>query len=61
MALDAIQLPRDVATLQKTVLDLAEQLDRSITEQNKYRNLLRELLAAQPQERAVIERTTGAV
>jgi transposase len=47
MALDAIQLPRDVATLQKTVLDLAEQLDRSITEQNKYQNLLRELLEAQ--------------
>jgi transposase len=47
MALDPKQLPRDVATLQKIVLDLAEQLDRSITEQNKYQSLLRELLEAQ--------------
>jgi transposase len=47
MALDPKQLPRDVATLQKIVLDLAEQLDRSITEQNKYQGLLRELLEAQ--------------
>lgn len=47
MPLDAKQLPRDVATLQKIVLDLAEQLDRSLTEQNKYQNLLRELLEAQ--------------
>jgi transposase len=47
MPLDAKQLPRDVATLRKIVLDLAEQLDRSLTEQNKYQNLLRELLEAQ--------------
>src|ERR1700679_395496 len=47
MALDPKQLPRDVATLQKIVLDLTEQLNRSIMEQNKYQNLLRELLEAQ--------------
>jgi len=47
MPLDAKQLPRDVVTLQKIVLDLAEQLDRSLTEQNKYQSLLRELLEAQ--------------
>ena len=47
MPLDPKQLPRDVVTLQKIVLDLAEQLDRSLTEQNKYQNLLRELLEAQ--------------
>ena len=47
MPLDPKQLPRDVVTLQKIVLDLAEQLDRSLTEQNKYQSLLRELLEAQ--------------
>jgi transposase len=54
MPLDPKQLPRDVATLHKIVLDLAEQLDRSttelqrsISEQNKYQSLLRELLEAQ--------------
>ena len=46
MPLDPKQLPRDGATLQNIVLDLAAQLDRSLTEQNKYQNLLRELLEA---------------
>ena len=45
--IDLKQLPRDVETLHKIVLDLAEQLDRSLAEQNKYQNLLRELLEAQ--------------
>jgi len=39
-------LPRDAETLRKIVVDLAEQLDRSLTEQNKYQSLLRELLEA---------------
>ena len=47
MPLDPKQLPRDVNTLQKIILDLAEQLDRSLEEQNKYQSLLRELLEAQ--------------
>ena len=47
MPLDPKQLPQDVNTLQKIVLDLAEQLDRSLEEQNKYQSLLRELLEAQ--------------
>ena len=47
MPLDPKQLPRDVNTLQKIILDLAEQLDRSQEEQNKYQSLLRELLEAQ--------------
>src|SRR3954447_14132215 len=33
--------------LRKIVVDLAEQLDRSVAEQNKYQTLLRELLEAQ--------------
>src|SRR5687768_13012244 len=33
--------------LRKIVVDLAEQLDRSLAEQNKYQSLLRELLEAQ--------------
>jgi hypothetical protein len=37
-------LPRDAETLRKIVVDLAEQLDRSLAEQNKYQSLLRELL-----------------
>jgi hypothetical protein len=40
-------LPRDAETLRKIVVDLAEQLDRSLAEQNKYQGLLRELLEAQ--------------
>src|SRR5215469_8003287 len=40
-------LPRDIETLRKIVVDLAEQLDRSLSEQNKYQSLLRELLEAQ--------------
>ena len=47
MPLDPSQLPRDVETLQKIVLDLAAQLDHSLAEQNKYQSLLRELLEAQ--------------
>lgn len=47
MALDPNSLPRDAETLRKIVLDLAEQLDRSLTEQNKYQSLPRELLEAQ--------------
>ena len=47
MPLDPNSLPQDAETLRKIVLDLAEQLDRSLAEQNKYQNLLRELLEAQ--------------
>ena len=47
MAIDPNSLPRDPETLRKIVLDLAEQLDRSMAEQNKYQTLLRELLEAQ--------------
>jgi len=44
---DPNSLPRDAETLRKMVVDLAEQLDRSLAEQNKYQSLLRELLEAQ--------------
>ena len=47
MAIDPNSLPRDAETLRKIVVDLAEQLDRSLAEQNKYQSLLRELLEAQ--------------
>lgn len=47
MAIDPNSLPRDSETLRKIVVDLAEQLDRSLAEQNKYQSLLRELLEAQ--------------
>ena len=47
MAIDPNSLPRDAETLRKIVVDLAEQLDRSLAEQNKYQTLLRELLEAQ--------------
>jgi hypothetical protein len=47
VAIDPNSLPRDAETLRKIVVDLAEQLDRSLTEQNKYQTLLRELLEAQ--------------
>jgi transposase len=47
VALDPNSLPRDTETLWKIVVDLAEQLDRSLAEQNKYQSLLRELLEAQ--------------
>jgi transposase len=47
VALDPNSLPRDANTLQKMVLDLAEQLDRAFAEQHKYQSLLRELLEAQ--------------
>ena len=47
MAIDPNSLPRDAETLRKIVVDLAEQLDRSLVEQNKYQALLRELLEAQ--------------
>ena len=46
MAIDPNSLPRDSETLRKIVVDLAEQLDRSLAEQNKYQSLLRELLEA---------------
>jgi Transposase C of IS166 homeodomain len=45
--MDPNSLPRDAETLRKIVVDLAEQLDRSLAEQNKYQSLLRELLEAQ--------------
>jgi hypothetical protein len=45
--IDPKNLPQDAKTLQKIVLDLAEQLDRAFAEQQKYQNLLRELLEAQ--------------
>jgi hypothetical protein len=35
--IDPKSLPRDGETLQKIVVDLAEQLDRSLAEQNKIR------------------------
>ena len=47
MALDPKNLPQDADTLRKIIVDLAEQLDRSLAEQNKYQSLLRELLEAQ--------------
>jgi len=47
VAIDPNSLPRDAETLRKIVVDLAEQLDRSVAEQNKYQSLLRELLEAQ--------------
>ena len=47
MPIDPNSLPRDAETLRKIIVDLAEQLDRSLTEQNKYQSLLRELLEAQ--------------
>jgi hypothetical protein len=47
VAIDPKSLPRDAETLRKIVVDLAEQLDRSLAEQNKYQSLLRELLEAQ--------------
>jgi len=47
VAIDPNSLPRDTETLRKIVVDLAEQLDRSLAEQNKYQSLLRELLEAQ--------------
>ncbi|MBV9265779.1 MAG: hypothetical protein JO061_06395, partial [Acidobacteriaceae bacterium] len=47
MAIDPKNLPQDADTLRKIVVDLAEQLDRSLAEQNKYQSLLRELLEAQ--------------
>jgi len=45
--IDPNSLPRDAETLRKIVMDLADQLDRSLAEQNKYQGLLRELLEAQ--------------
>jgi transposase len=45
--IDPNSLPLDAETLRKIVVDLAEQLDRSLAEQNKYQSLLRELLEAQ--------------
>ena len=47
MPIDPNSLPRDAETLRKIVVDLAEQLDHSLAEQNKYQSLLRELLEAQ--------------
>ena len=47
MPIDPNSLPGDAETLRKIVVDLAEQLDRSVAEQNKYQSLLRELLEAQ--------------
>ena len=47
MGIDPNSLPRDSETLRKIVVDLVEQLDRSLAEQSKYQSLLRELLEAQ--------------
>jgi transposase len=47
LPIDPKTLPQDADTLRKIVVDLAEQLDRSRAEQNKYQSLLRELLEAQ--------------
>jgi hypothetical protein len=38
--------PEHGGNLRKIVVDLAEQLDRSLAEQNKYQSLLREILEA---------------
>jgi hypothetical protein len=35
VAIDQNSLPRDAETLRKIVVDLAEQLDRSLAEQSK--------------------------
>jgi len=45
--IDPKTLPQDADTLRKIGVDLIEQLDHSLGEQNKYQNLLRELLEAQ--------------
>jgi transposase len=50
--IDPKALPQDADTLRKIVLDLIEQLDRSLAEQNKYQTLLRELLEAQHSRRS---------
>jgi transposase len=50
--IDPKALPQDADTLRKIVLDLMEQLDRSLAEQNKYQTLLRELLEAQHSRRS---------
>ena len=47
VAIDPNSLPRDAEMLRRIVVDLAEQLDRSLAEQNKYQSLVRELLEAQ--------------
>jgi len=47
VGIDPNSLPRDSETLRKIVVDLVEQLDRSLAEQSKYQSLLRELLEAQ--------------
>ena len=47
MPIDPDSLPRDAETLRKIVVDLADQLDRSLAEQSKFQTLLRELLEAQ--------------
>lgn len=47
MSIDPNNLPRGAETLRKIVVDLAEQLDRSLAEQNKYQTLLRELREVQ--------------
>jgi hypothetical protein len=38
VSIDPNSLPRDTETLRKIVVDLAERLDRSLTEQNKYQS-----------------------
>jgi hypothetical protein len=63
VAIDPNSLPRDAETLRKIVVDLAEQLDRSLAEQNKYQSPLRELLEAQRNRKSeqLFERATGIV
>ncbi len=46
-AIDPDSLPKDIAILQKIVVELCEQLQHESSEKNKYRSLLRELLEAQ--------------
>jgi hypothetical protein len=52
VAIESEEFAVDAETLRKIVVDLAEQLDRSLAEQNKYQSLLRETAgsAAQSQE-----------
>lgn len=56
MAIDPNGLQRDSETLRKIVVDLAEQLDRSLAEQKKYQPASRTAGGTtQPQERATVE------
>ena len=61
MRLDPNSLPRDAETLRKIVGDLAEQLDRSLVEQNKYQTLLGELPEAQRNRKSELSKEQRAL